>query len=147
MRFLIPLAAAAGVLTLAVPATAEAASAPTAAVALAHSQISSGSKPSITYLTAGLPAGSVTLLQERRAGSRHGWTAVERLGTAGTVSAPALPAGVWQFRLIAGDGGRRVLASASAYLTVEPAPAHSSGGTDWSRLGALVPWLLLLFGS
>jgi hypothetical protein len=144
MRAFIPLVAAAlGVIVVAAPGTAQAASTPAASVVLARHHIVSGTRPGLTYLTAGLPAGSVTYLEVRRAGAGHGWADDRRLGTAGTVTAPAIPAGVYLFRVVAIRAGHTVVASSGTRLTVAPArhskpagaPAPGSSPSSYAWLG------------
>lgn len=149
MRPLIPFAAAAaGVIAVAVPSAAQAASTPTAVVALARHHVVSGARPGLTYLTSGAPAGSATYLEVRRAGAGYGWAETRRLGTSGTIAAPAFPAGTYQLRVAITRAGHTVAASSATRLTVAPArqakpsaapaPSSSSDGFSWLGKAALL---------
>ena len=138
MRTLIPAAAAAGLIALAAPLAAQAAVTPQANLVLATSRVTAGSHPKLTYLTSGLPAGAVTRLEIRRAGPGYRWLTAERLGRAGTITTPALGAGVYLYRVEITAAGRLLATSRPVSLTVRPAAgaSASSGSSDtWSWLG------------
>jgi hypothetical protein len=89
--------AGAGVATAAgQPATPQ----PAAHLALASSDIAAGSTAELRYVTAHLPTGSAVHLQERDDAAGNGWITTVRLGEAGTVKAPAAPAGNYDFRVL-----------------------------------------------
>jgi hypothetical protein len=141
MRLLIPLAAAASIVAVAVPTAASAATRPTANISLARSEITAGATARLSYATAGIPARSAVYLQERQLGSGNGWTTAERLRSVGAFSDPGAPAGSYQFRILVTHHGHKVVASRAASLVVEPAGGSSSGSL-WSLLGSAIEWLL-----
>jgi|SRR5947207_6173710 len=120
IRVLTPLAAAACVTALALPSAAQAATKPAATVTLAHDRVTAGSTPSLTYLTSGVPAGSVTYLEVEQAGTGQ-WAEAERLGRSGTVTLPPVSTGTFSFRLLVTGSGHPVVASPAVNLTVVPA--------------------------
>lgn len=147
MRPLIASVLAAGAIAVAVPvaaqaASAQAASGPTADMVLARQHITVGTSPRLTYVTSGAPAGSATYLEIRQAGPGNPWAEAQRLGTAGSVTAPAIRSGSYRLRVAITRAGRTIAASGSVSLVVRPAP-HSST-PSW------LPWLgkaaLLLLG-
>lgn len=146
MRKLISLAAAAGIIALAVPAAAVAASRPTASISLASSEITAGATARLSYATAGIPARCAVYLQERQVGSGSGWTTAKRLHYVGAFSDPGAPAGTYQFRILVTRGGRKVVASRPAELVVEP-KGGSSSGSLWSLIGTAIGWLLWVVAS
>jgi hypothetical protein len=120
IRVLTPLAAAACVTALALPSAAQAATRPAATVKLAQDRVTAGSTPSLTYLTSGAPAGSVTYLEVEQTGTGL-WAEAERLGRSGTVTLPPVSTGEFSFRLLITDSGRPVATSPAVTLTVVPA--------------------------
>ena len=141
MRKLISLAAATGVIALAVPTAALAATPPTANISLASSEITAGATARLSYATAGIPARSAVYLQERQVGSGSGWTTAKRLHHVGTFSDPGAPAGTYQFRILVTHSGRKVVASRAVDLVVDP-KGGSSSGSLWSLIGTALGWLL-----
>lgn len=140
MRTFISLTAAAGVIALAAPQIAEAATGPSATVALARHQVTAGTRPSLTYVTADRPAGAATYLEVRQAGAGYHWFEARRLGQAGTVRVPAVPAGSYQVRVVIARSGHLIAASPATGLRVTraapPAPAqHGSSSSLWSWVG------------
>jgi hypothetical protein len=152
MRIFVSLTAAAGVIALAAPQIAEAATGPSATVALARHQVTAGTRPSLTYVTADRPEGSATYLEVRQAGSGHHWFEERRLGQAGTVRVPTVPAGSYQLRVVITRSGHLVAASPATRLRVTraaPAPAQhgsSSGLMSWIGKAALMVLGYLLGG-
>jgi hypothetical protein len=120
IHVLTPLAAAACVTALALPGAAQAATRPAATVTLAKDRVTAGSTPSLTYLTSGAPAGSVTYLEVEQTGTGQ-WAEAERLGRSGTVTLPPVTTGMFSFRLLVTAAGHPVVTSPAVNLTVVPA--------------------------
>jgi hypothetical protein len=111
---------------------------PAARLALASSDIAAGSTAELRYSTAHLPAGSAVRLQERDDTAGTGWITTVPLGKAGTVKAPAAPAGDYDFRVLVSDHGRTVATSPAAHLTVE---GQASGTSGTSVFGSIWNWV------
>jgi len=137
-----------GTVLLAVPGSAQAATTagPNASLNFATANISSGTKPLVTYITADLPAGSTIYLQ-RAVGTGGAWQSVGRMtADSGTVRAPADPAGQYEYRILVAQGSTTITTSAANDLTVtgSSGEARGSGDTGCSAChiaATLVPWL------
>jgi hypothetical protein len=147
MRNIVALALAV-VLLVAAPAAAEASASagPSATFAFAKESISSNDIPRLTYQTRNLPSGSRLSLQFLKFGASQSWTLAEILpGPGGTTTAPALPGGLYRFRIRVLEGQAAVAVSAWRYLNVTPVTSHASCGVCTVLgpvAGALFGWLL-----
>lgn len=110
---------AAAVVAVTGAATAQAALSaprPSATFAFKVNRIQHLVKPVLTYKTSNLPRGSVINLQ-RQFGTGRVWKNVERLKAAkGTVSAPAVQMGKYEYRIRVTKSGRAVVTSATKPL-------------------------------
>lgn len=65
----------------------------------------------VRYSSAGLPPGTVLILQ-REVGTAHVWRPVERLpGTSGAINAPSVPQGRYIYRILGVRAGRNLVSS------------------------------------
>ncbi len=144
---------------LAVPGTAGAAVAgtrPAASITVQSATIAAGTRPQVTFITAGAPVGAVVYVQKEQAGQP--WRSIGRIGAlSGTVDIPADPAGSYEYRLVVASGsGSVIVTSAPVSLTVTsanggapaaPAPAATAGSGDCTGCGIVseaLPWLALI---
>jgi hypothetical protein len=147
---------------LAVPGTAQAAVADTgvtASMTFQSAAVTAGTKPQVTFITSGAPAGAVVYLQVEGAG--HPWHSIGRIrALSGTVDAPADDEGSYEYRIVVASGaGTAIVTSAPVALTVtgadgglpsapaSPAPSASAGGsgcTACSIANDALPWLTLV---
>lgn len=100
---------------------------PTVSFTFVHGKVDVGKRPSLTYKTAHLPKGSVRFLQ-RQFGFGHVWKNVERLRrAAGTVTAPAVPMGKYEYRV-------RVVAKGKQVTVSKTRPLFSYGRVSYTKL-------------
>jgi hypothetical protein len=126
---------------LALAGTAQAASGPSASLALTSATIGAGTQPVVTYLISDVPAGSVIYLQ-RASGTGQAWQSVGRMAAdSATVRAPADQAGDYQYRILVADGGATVAASPAVALSVT-GPAGSAGCAACADAKKALPWLV-----
>ena len=130
-------------------ASAATAPAPTVSFSFAQQSIDSGASVKLTYSGRNLPARSEIFLQLAY-GTPTQWHFAESLGgTAGTTTLPGLPAGLYEFRLIAEQGITVVAVSPTRYLSVvQPRDCGilcSILGALGGVAGAIITWLLTLF--
>jgi hypothetical protein len=130
-------------------ASAAAAPAPTISFSFAQQAIDSGAHAKLTYSGRNLPARSEIFLQLAY-GTPTQWYFAESLsGTAGTMTLPGLPAGLYEFRLLAEQGITVVAISPARYLSVvQPRDCGilcSILGALGGVVGAIITWLLSLF--
>jgi hypothetical protein len=108
------LAASLCAVAIANPVVANAAAAsprPSAAFTFKHNKVERDVKPVLTYRTTHLPRPSFAYLQ-RQYGSTRVWKNVERLKkAAGTVTAPGVQMGKYEYRIWVGKSGRTVVTS------------------------------------
>ncbi len=143
---LIAVLASAAIVTFAAPGTAYAAAdaGPSAALSFAAASVSSGTQPAVTFVTAGLPAGSIIYLQ-RESGAGQTWQSIGRAtADAGTVQLPAEPAGSYWYRILVARGGTTIVTSAPASLTVTGAQgaATNSGCSSCGVASTVLRWLV-----
>jgi len=129
--------------------SAAAAPAPTISFSFAQQAIDSGAHAKLTYSGRNLPARSEIFLQLAY-GTPTQWYFAESLsGTAGTTTLPGLPAGLYEFRLLAEQGIAVVAISPARYLSVvQPRDCGilcSILGALGGVVGAIITWLLSLF--
>jgi hypothetical protein len=129
--------------------SAAAAPAPTVSFSFSQQTVDSGASAELTYSGWNLPAGSEIYLQLAY-GTPTQWHFAEPLsGTAGTVTLPGLPAGSYEFRVVAEQGITMVAVSPAQYLSVvQPQGCgllcsilNAIGGA----IGTVLAWLLSLF--
>ena len=97
-------------------AAASALAKPAVSFAFASNKVSADHPVSVSYSSSGLPAGSSLYLQ-RQEGTARAWKDVEKLkGTAGTETAPGVPAGKYVYRIQARQSMKVVAVSASKVL-------------------------------
>jgi hypothetical protein len=142
-------ASAASAATDAPTASAGSAPAPTISLSFAQQAIDSGTHVKLTYSGSNLPARSEIVLQLAY-GTPTQWYFAESLsGTAGTTTLPGLPAGLYEFRLLAEQGITVVAISPTRYLSVvQPRDCGilcSILGALGGVVGAIITWLLTLF--
>jgi hypothetical protein len=128
VRNVATVAALGGVLAAAVPATADAATAvrPSVRFSFISNQVISGTRPQVRYRARHLPSGSGLYLQWRY-GPDNAWTYLQTLpGGGGTITIPADPAGVFDYRIRALHGQHVMAVSRSRFLTV----TQASSGCD-----------------
>jgi hypothetical protein len=105
----------------------------------------SGTQPQFRYSTRNLPGGSQIFLQLQY-GAPPAWTYVETLNeAAGTATLPALPVGLYLFRIRVLNGVDAVATTPTQYVSV--VAASSSSGCTICQLfggigGAIVTWVL-----
>jgi len=149
--------AVAGLATVPVGArAADASTPPSASIAFSSDVITSGTQPELTFITAGVPSGSVRYLQEIGAGLP--WHSIGRINaTTGTVRAPSDSVGQYEYRLlVASPNGTPIVTSAPAALTVSStggaipatstptATASASSCTACQVANDALPWLALI---
>ena len=129
--------------------SAATAAAPTVWFSFSQQTVDSGTSAQLTYSGSNLPAGSALFLQLAY-GTPTQWHFAEPLGgTAGTVTLPGLPAGTYEFRVVAEQGITIVAISPAQYLSVvQPSGCgllcsilDALGGA----IGTILTWLLSLF--
>jgi hypothetical protein len=129
--------------------TAAAAPAPTISFSFAQQGIDSGAHAKLTYSGRNLPARSGIFLQLAYGTPTHWYFAESLSGTAGTTTLPGLPAGLYEFRLLAEQGITVVAISPARYLSVlQPRDCGilcSILGALGGVVGAIITWLLSLF--
>jgi hypothetical protein len=140
---------AAGV-TMLSPSAASAATATPGALSVSFSfaqqTVDSGAQPKLTYRGRNLPARSRIFLQVAY-GTPTQWDFVTSLkGTTGTATLQSLPAGLYDFRVVAEQGITVVGTSPTRYLSVVP---PSSSRCDVCEIlggvgGGIAEWLLSL---
>lgn len=131
----------AGIVLFALAGVAQAApdGGPNAVMGLGSARVGAGIPPVLTYMTTGVPAGSVLYLQ-RAPGDGQAWQDVGRMAAgSGTVRAPADPAGRWRYRIAVTRGGVTVATSAASTLTVTRAATGNACTT--CAIKAALPWL------
>ena len=130
-------------------ASAAAAAAPTVSFSFSQQTVDSGAGAELTYSSSNLPAGSGIFLQLAY-GTPTQWHFAEPLsGTAGTVTLPGLPVGLYDFRVVAEQGITIVAISQAQYLSVvQPSGCgilcsilQALGGA----IGTVLTWILSLF--
>jgi hypothetical protein len=130
-------------------ASAAAAPAPTISFSFAQQAIDSGAHAKLTYSGRNLPARSEIFLQLAYGTPTHWYFAESLSGTAGTTTLPGLPAGLYEFRLLAEQGITVVAISPARYLSVvQPRDCGilcSILGALGGVVGAIITWLLSLF--
>jgi hypothetical protein len=133
--------------------SATAAPAPTVSFSFSQQTVDSGASAELTYSGWNLPAGSEIYLQLAY-GTPTQWHFAEPLsGTAGTVTLPGLPAGSYEFRVVAEQGITIVAVSPAQNLSVvQPQSCgllcsilNAIGDAIGGAIGTVLTWLLSLF--
>ena len=118
---------------------------PSAAFSFVRRTVVSGTQPQFRYSTRNLPGGSQIFLQLQY-GTPPAWTYVETLhNAAGTATLPALPVGLYLFRIRVLNGIDPVATTATQYLSI--VAASTSSGCTICQLfggigGAIASWVL-----
>lgn len=100
------------VVVLMPPSPAGASTRPTAAFRFVTNSVTAGTSATITYATRNLPRRATVVLQ-RQFGTRHVWRRVRYLRRSGTASVPAVPMGLYYYRIHV-TKHRRVVANSRA---------------------------------
>lgn len=148
MRKLLALALgiAAAMTLMTVPASAWASTTHSPAITLSFTEqtVLSGDHPQLRYSATSLASGSHLFLQLAY-GAPSQWTYVESLkAAAGVATIPALPTGVYRFRVTALYGVNPVAVSPAKVLSVVSPPSSSCGICQFfgGIGGAVASWLL-----
>jgi len=119
---------------------------PTVSFSFAQQTVDSGAHAKLIYSGRNLPERSEIFLQLAY-GTPTEWYFAEPLrGTAGTATLPGLPAGMYEFRLVAEHGISEVAISWARFLSVIPARGCGLICTILEGVGdVILAWLLSLF--
>ena len=124
--------------------TASVAAAPTVSFSFIQQTVDSGSDSKLTYNGRNLPARSELFLELAYGTPTHWYFARPLNGTTGIATLPGLPAGLYEFRVVAEQGITVVAISPARYLSVVQPPGCLLCSILNGIGAAILAWLLSL---